>query len=76
MISAIVAPISPQQRITTLLLLVAMVCTTREATLKGKVIIAADGDSITLLDVYKNQHRIRNDGIEAREGATVQAAIE
>ena len=67
---------SPQQRITRLLILVAMAGTTHAATLNGKAMKVTDGDSIALLDAYKIQHRIRSDGIDAREGATVRAAIE
>ena len=67
MISATVVPMTPQTAITSLLLLVAMVCTTHAATLEGKAIKVADGDSITLLDADKMQHRIRIDGIDAPE---------
>lgn len=64
---------TPQPTITSLLLLVAMVCTTHAVTLEGKVINVADGYSTTLLDADKIQRRIRSDGIDAREGATVSA---
>ena len=67
---------TPQPTITSLLLLDAMVCTTHATALDGKAINFADGDSITLLGANKIQPRIRSDGIDAREGATVRAAIE
>jgi len=39
------------------------------ATLQGKVIGVADGDTVTLLDDQKNQHIIRLQGIDAPEKA-------
>jgi len=39
------------------------------ATLQGKVIGVADGDTVTLLDDQKNQHKIRLQGIDAPEKA-------
>ena len=39
------------------------------ATLQGKVIGVADGDTVTLLDAQKNQHKIRLQGIDATEKA-------
>ena len=39
------------------------------ATLQGKVIGVADGDTVTLLDAQKNQHKIRLQGIDAPEKA-------
>ncbi|MGB2819137.1 MAG: thermonuclease family protein [Burkholderiaceae bacterium] len=35
--------------------------------LRGKVVAVADGDTITLLDEQRQQHRIRLDGIDAPE---------
>ncbi|MBL0143816.1 MAG: thermonuclease family protein [Betaproteobacteria bacterium] len=37
------------------------------ATLEGKVVAVADGDTLTLLDDSKTQHRIRLQGIDAPE---------
>lgn len=39
------------------------------ATLQGKVIGVADGDTVTLFDAQKNQHKIRLQGIDAPEKA-------
>jgi endonuclease YncB( thermonuclease family) len=39
------------------------------ATLQGKVIGVTDGDTVTLLDAQKNQHKIRLHGIDAPEKA-------
>ena len=39
------------------------------ATLQGKVIGVTDGDTVTLLDAQKNQHKIRLQGIDAPEKA-------
>jgi len=55
--------------ITSLLVFVAMACAAHAATIEGKAIHIADGDSITLLDADKTKHRIRIDGIDAPEKA-------
>lgn len=39
------------------------------ATLQGKVVSVADGDTLTVLDDKKNQHKIRLHGIDAPENA-------
>jgi endonuclease YncB( thermonuclease family) len=39
------------------------------ATLQGKVVSVADGDTLTVLDDNKNQHKIRLKGIDAPEKA-------
>ena len=39
------------------------------ATLQGKVVSVADGDTITILDSQKTQHKIRLQGIDAPERA-------
>ena len=51
------------------------------ATLQGKVIGVADGDTVTLLDAQKNQHKIRLQGIDAPElaqdwGSESRAALQ
>jgi endonuclease YncB( thermonuclease family) len=51
--------------LTTLLLLIS--CNLFAATLQGKVVSVADGDTITVLDEKKNQHKIRLQGIDAPE---------
>lgn len=47
------------------LLLLALV--TQAETIKGRVVAIADGDTITVLDVTKAQHKIRLAGIDAPE---------
>jgi endonuclease YncB( thermonuclease family) len=47
------------------LLLVALTCTA--ATIEGKAVGVSDGDTITLLDAEKVQHKIRLSGIDAPE---------
>lgn len=42
-------------------------CNLQAASLQGKVINVADGDTITVLDTHKNQHKIRLQGIDAPE---------
>ena len=44
-------------------------CAIEAATLQGKVIGVADGDSLTVLDNNKTQHKIRLQGIDAPEKA-------
>ena len=39
------------------------------ATLQGKVVSVADGDTVTVLDAQKTQHKIRLQGIDAPEKA-------
>jgi len=36
-------------------------------TVNGRVVSVADGDTITILDLDKRQHKIRFDGIDAPE---------
>ena len=44
-------------------------CTINAATLQGKVVSIADGDTITVLDANNKQHKIRLHGIDAPEKA-------
>jgi endonuclease YncB( thermonuclease family) len=49
-------------------LLIFSVCTASASKiLQGKVVSVADGDTITVLDAEKNQHKIRLQGIDAPE---------
>jgi endonuclease YncB( thermonuclease family) len=41
----------------------------QQRTITGKVIAIADGDTITVLDSGKQQHKIRLDGINAPEAS-------
>ena len=51
-------------------LLIFSVCTASASKiLQGKVVSVADGDTITVLDAEKNQHKIRLQGIDAPEKA-------
>lgn len=49
--------------------LVACLCLTAwsDYALRGRVVKVSDGDTITVLDASKNQHKIRLQGIDARE---------
>jgi len=48
-------------------LLLALSCATNAATIEGYVVGVADGDTITVLDADKVQHKIRLAGIDAPE---------
>jgi endonuclease YncB( thermonuclease family) len=48
-------------------LLVALACTAHAETITGRVVGVADGDTITVLDGDKVQHKIRLAGIDAPE---------
>lgn len=50
-----------------LLVLMALVCTVNAETITGRVVSVADGDTITVLDGDKVQHKIRLAGIDAPE---------
>jgi endonuclease YncB( thermonuclease family) len=54
-------------RTTAFLILVLGACTAASATLEGKVIGVADGDTITILTADHQQHKIRLAGIDAPE---------
>ncbi len=49
--------------------LLAFSCVLSAGTLQGKVVNVADGDTITILDAQKTQHKIRLQGIDAPEKA-------
>ena len=49
------------------LILVLTSCTINAATLQGKVVGVADGDTITVLDANNKQHTVRLQGIDAPE---------
>ena len=49
------------------LVLVLVSATVYAATLTGKVVAVADGDTVTVLDAKKKQHKIRLAGIDAPE---------
>jgi endonuclease YncB( thermonuclease family) len=49
------------------LILVVLAVTTHGDEIRGKVVSIADGDTITLLDAAKVQHKIRFQGIDAPE---------
>jgi endonuclease YncB( thermonuclease family) len=44
-------------------------CALSAATIQGKVVSVADGDTVTVLDAQKTQHKIRLQGIDAPERA-------
>ncbi len=48
-------------------MLLALVCTANAETITGRVVGVADGDTITVLDADKVQHKIRLSGIDAPE---------
>ncbi len=48
-------------------LLLALACTAHAETITGRVVGVADGDTITVLDANKVQHKIRLSGIDAPE---------
>ncbi len=50
-----------------LALALALACTAHAETITGRVVGVADGDSITVLDANKVQHKIRLSGIDAPE---------
>jgi endonuclease YncB( thermonuclease family) len=49
------------------MLLLVLVCTANAETITGRVVSVADGDTITVLDGDKVQHKIRLAGIDAPE---------
>ena len=51
------------------LFILVLSCTSNAATLQGKVVGVADGDTITVLDATNTQHKIRLQGIDAPEKA-------
>ncbi len=48
-------------------MLLALACAANAATITGRVVGVADGDTITVLDANKVQHKIRLSGIDAPE---------
>ncbi len=54
-------------RILLIVLLLLVTYNAYAATLTGRVIRVADDDTITVLDYWKTQHRIRLQGIDAPE---------
>ena len=50
-------------------LLILISCSLQAATLQGKVVSVADGDTIKVLDATNTQHKIRLQGIDAPEKA-------
>jgi endonuclease YncB( thermonuclease family) len=49
------------------LLLTSTLCCAQAATLTGRIVAVADGDTVTLLDDSNTQHKIRLSGIDAPE---------
>ncbi len=49
------------------ILFLALACTAHSETITGRVVGVADGDTITVLDANKVQHKIRLSGIDAPE---------
>ena len=62
-----VARRSPTMRNALVCLLLALACTAHAETVTGRVVGVADGDTITVLDADKVQHKIRLAGIDAPE---------
>ena len=56
-----------RQTIAAMLLALALACTANAETITGLVVGVADGDTITVLDADKVQHKIRLAGIDAPE---------
>ena len=54
-------------KITAIIALCALALTCNAKTLQGKVVKVADGDTVTVLDAAKTQHRIRLNRIDAPE---------
>ena len=50
-------------------LLLALACTVHAETITGRVVGVADGDTVTVLDDEKKQHKIRLGGIDAPESS-------
>jgi len=48
-------------------LLICLGCTSHAATIDGRAINVADGDTVTVVDASKTQHKIRLDSIDAPE---------
>lgn len=55
------------RRLTSILTFVSIACVAHAATIEGKAINVADGDSITILDADNKQYKIRIGGIDAPE---------
>jgi endonuclease YncB( thermonuclease family) len=54
-------------KLTLAILLLALTATVHAEEIRGKVVNIADGDTITVLDSQKVQHKIRLEGIDAPE---------
>ena len=54
-------------KLTAAILLLALTATVHADEIRGKVVSIADGDTITVLDAEKVQHKIRLEGIDAPE---------